>query len=87
MIEVMFFSFLAYAILQVVCLRTMKGGWLVAAKVSAAVGVCVVVYTSIAAWMGSNLFPIALLLSAPYLLSFTLVLLIANKLLSYRKPS
>ena len=82
MIPAMFFSFVAYIVLQVVCLKTLKGNWRKAAIVSSIIGVAVILYTAIAAFMGSNLFPLLLLFSGPFLFLYVTALLVLNKLVA-----
>jgi len=82
MIPGIFFSFPAYIVLQVVCLKKLKENWRKAAIVSSIIGVAVTLYTAIAAFMGSNLFPLLLLFSGPVLLLYVRALLVLNKLIA-----
>ena len=79
MVYAMFLSFLAYIVLQVVCLKTLKGYWRKAAIVSSIIGVAVISYTAIAALMESNLFPLLLLFSGPLLFIYVSALLVLHK--------
>lgn len=79
-IELLFFAFTAYVSLQFVSLRVLRGPWKSAAFVSAVIGALITTYTLIAFLLASNLWPLMLLLSAPWVLLYIVTLLILNAL-------
>ena len=70
-IELLFLAFAAYVILQFATLRVLRGHWKTA-------------YTIIAFLLASNLWPLMLLLSAPWMLLYLVLLLILNALVNPR---
>ncbi|MEQ8185090.1 hypothetical protein [Marinobacter salarius] len=83
-IELLFLAFAAYVILQFATLRVLRGHWKSAAVVSAVVGALITAYTIIAFLLASNLWPLMLLLSAPWMLLYLVLLLILNALVNPR---
>ena len=81
-IELLFLAFAAYVILQFVTLRVLRGHWKSAAVVSAVVGALITAYTIIAFLLASNLWPLMLLLSAPWMLLYFVLLRILNALVN-----
>lgn len=83
-IELLFLAFAAYVILQFFSLRVLRGHLMSAAVVSAVVGALITAYTIIAFLLASNLWPLMLLLSAPWMLLYLVLLLILNALVNPR---
>ncbi|MBL3558704.1 MULTISPECIES: hypothetical protein [Marinobacter] len=83
-IELLFLAFAAYVILQFFSLRVLRGHLMSAAVVSAVVGALITAYTIIAFLLASNLWPLMLLLSAPWMLLYLVLLLILNVLVNPR---
>jgi|OM-RGC.v1.030776347 Sec-independent protein secretion pathway component TatC len=79
-IELLFLAFAAYIILQLVSLRVLRGHWRSAAVVSAVIGALISAYTIVAFILASNLWPLMLLLSAPWMLLYVVALLVLNAL-------
>lgn len=83
-IELLFLTFAAYAMLQLFSLRFFRGHLKSAAVVSAVIGALITAYTIITILLASNLWPLMLLLSAPWMLLYLVLLLILNALVNAR---
>jgi hypothetical protein len=70
--------FAAYIVIQVACLKKLSGALKKAAMVSALVGAAILTYTLVAYSLGSNLFPLLLLLTAPWLFIYVSALSLAG---------
>ena len=73
-IPIMFWSFVAYAFLQWQALKHFEGNLRKAAKLPGAIALVIVILTAALAFIGSNLFPVFLLLSGPILLVYMVAL-------------
>ncbi len=80
MITLMFLSFIAYIVLQIVCFKTLSGMFRKAAWISAMIGAAIIIYTLAAFLMQINLWPLLLLFSGPLLLFYVILLLVLRRL-------
>jgi hypothetical protein len=78
LIPTMFFAFIFYVFLQIICIVTYKGKWRIAAIIPVPLTIGIIIYTSIGASQGSNLFPILMLFSGPILFLYIVMLSISH---------
>ncbi len=81
-IELLFLTFATYVVLKLVSVRVLRGYLKSAEVVSAVIGALITAYTTIAFLLASNLWPLPLLLPAPWMLLFFVLLLILNALVN-----
>ena len=81
-IELLFLTFATYVVLQLVSVRVLRGYLKSAEVVSAVIGALITAYTIIAFLLASNLWPLMLLLSAPWMLLYFVLLRILNALVN-----
>jgi len=78
LVNLLFFTFLVYVILQLVCFKWLRGPLRKASIVSAVLGSAILLYTIFGFFAGGALFPLAMLFGGPWLLAYTVVLLILS---------